>query len=126
MGAGGISNAFPELVDGAGKGATFDLRKVPLEETGLAPKEIWCNESQERYVIALDPDALPLFDAMCVRERCPYAIVGVARDERTLVLEDGPGGERADRHADGTCCSASRPRCTATCSASRAATSRST
>src|SRR5687767_15602390 len=65
VGAGGISNAFPELVDGAGKGATFDLRKVPLEETGLAPKEIWCNESQERYVIALDPAGLPLFDAMC-------------------------------------------------------------
>ena len=95
VGAGGISNAFPELVDGAAKGATFDLRKVPLEETGLAPKEIWCNESQERYVIALDPEALPLFDAMCVRERCPYAIVGTARDERTLVLEDGAGGERA-------------------------------
>jgi phosphoribosylformylglycinamidine synthase len=95
VGAGGISNAFPELVDGAGKGATFDLRQVPLEETGLAPKEIWCNESQERYVIALDPAGLPLFDAMCVRERCPYAIVGVASDERTLVLEDGPGGERA-------------------------------
>jgi phosphoribosylformylglycinamidine synthase len=95
VGAGGISNAFPELVDGAGKGATFDLRKVPLEETGLAPKEIWCNESQERYVIALDPAGQQLFDAMCVRERCPYAIVGIASDERTLVLEDGEGGERA-------------------------------
>ncbi|HSW27317.1 MAG TPA: phosphoribosylformylglycinamidine synthase, partial [Burkholderiaceae bacterium] len=95
VGAGGISNAFPELVYGAGKGATFDLRKVPLEETGLAPKEIWCNESQERYVIALDSNGLPLFDAMAVRERCPYAIVGVASEERTLVLEDGPNGERA-------------------------------
>jgi phosphoribosylformylglycinamidine synthase len=95
VGAGGISNAFPELVDGAAKGATFDLRQVPLEETGLAPKEIWCNESQERYVIALDPAGLPLFDAMAVRERCPYAIVGVASDERTLVIEDGAGGERA-------------------------------
>ena len=94
VGAGGISNAFPELVDGAGKGATFDLRKVPLEETGLAPKEIWCNESQERYVLALNPALLPLFEQMCARERCPYAIVGVARDEPTLVLEDGPGGER--------------------------------
>jgi phosphoribosylformylglycinamidine synthase len=94
VGAGGISNAFPELVDGAGKGATFDLRKVPLEESGLAPKEIWCNESQERYVLALDPNLLPLFEQMCARERCPYAIVGVARDEPTLVLEDGPGGER--------------------------------
>ncbi|HEU5294359.1 MAG TPA: phosphoribosylformylglycinamidine synthase, partial [Burkholderiaceae bacterium] len=95
VGAGGLSNAFPELADGAAKGATFDLRKVPLEETGLAPKEVWCNESQERYVIALDPAGLPLFDAMAVRERCPYAIVGIASEQRTLVLEDGPNGERA-------------------------------
>ncbi|AKJ29279.1 phosphoribosylformylglycinamidine synthase [Caldimonas brevitalea] len=94
VGAGGISNAFPELVDGAEKGATFDLRKVPLEESGLAPKEIWCNESQERYVLAVAPEALPLFDAMCRRERCPYAVIGVASDDKELVLEDGPGGER--------------------------------
>jgi phosphoribosylformylglycinamidine synthase len=94
VGAGGISNAFPELVDGAGKGARFDMRKVPLEETGLAPKEIWCNESQERYTLAVNPDLLPLFEQMCERERCPYAIVGVATDDRELILEDGPGGER--------------------------------
>jgi phosphoribosylformylglycinamidine synthase len=94
VGAGGISNAFPELVDGAEKGARFDMRKVPLEETGLAPKEIWCNESQERYVLAVDPDLLPLFEQMCERERCPFAIVGVATDDKELVLEDGPGGER--------------------------------
>ena len=94
VGAGGISNAFPELVDGAGKGARFDIRKVPLEETGLAPKEIWCNESQERYVLALNPDLLPLFEQMCERERCPFAIVGVATDDRELILEEGPGGER--------------------------------
>jgi phosphoribosylformylglycinamidine synthase len=94
VGAGGISNAFPELVDGAGKGATFDLRKVPLEETGLAPKEAWCNESQERYVLALPPEGLPLFEAMCVRERCPYAVIGTATDVQALVLENGPGGER--------------------------------
>ncbi len=86
VGAGGISNAFPELVDGAGKGAVFDLRQVPLEESGLAPKEIWCNESQERYVIALNPDLLPLFTQMCERERCPFAVVGVATDVRDLVL----------------------------------------
>ncbi len=105
VGAGGISNAFPELVDGAGKGARFDLSKVPLEETGLAPKEIWCNESQERYVMALRDDALPMFEAMCERERCPFAVVGVATDERRAdprrpgrgVDTDGP----ADRHADG-------------------------
>ncbi|MBP6899871.1 MAG: phosphoribosylformylglycinamidine synthase [Burkholderiaceae bacterium] len=95
VGAGGISNAFPELVDGAGQGATFDLRKVPLEETGLAPKEIWCNESQERYVLALDPDLLPVFERMAGRERCPFAVVGVATSDRALVLEDGPGGDRA-------------------------------
>jgi phosphoribosylformylglycinamidine synthase len=94
VGAGGISNAFPELVDGAGKGARFDLRQVPLEESGLAPKEIWCNESQERYVLAINPDLMPLFVQMAERERCPYAVVGVTTDERELILEDGPGGER--------------------------------
>jgi phosphoribosylformylglycinamidine synthase len=88
VGAGGISNAFPELVDGAGKGARFDLSKVPLEETGLAPKEIWCNESQERYVLALNPDLLSLFEQMCARERCPFAVVGVATDEPRLTLSD--------------------------------------
>jgi phosphoribosylformylglycinamidine synthase len=94
VGAGGISNAFPELVEGAGKGATFDLRRVPLEESGLAPKEIWCNESQERYTLAIDPAGLALFEQLCARERCPFAVVGVATDAPALVLEDGPGGER--------------------------------
>ena len=92
VGAGGISNAFPELVDGAGRGARFDLSRVPLEESGLAPKEIWCNESQERYVMAVRADALPLFEAMCARERCPFAIVGVATDEKQLTLEQ-PGSD---------------------------------
>ncbi|MFZ5522235.1 MAG: phosphoribosylformylglycinamidine synthase [Pseudomonadota bacterium] len=92
VGAGGISNAFPELVDGAGRGACFDLSKVPLEEGGLAPKEIWCNESQERYVLAIAPESLAAFTALCERERCPFAVVGVASDELRLVLEDGPGG----------------------------------
>lgn len=95
VGAGGISNAFPELVDGASLGARFDLRKVPLEESGLAPKEIWCNESQERYVMAVSPEALPTFEAFCARERCPFAVVGVVTAEKDLVLEDGPGGEQA-------------------------------
>ena len=93
VGAGGISNAFPELVDGAGKGARFDLRRVPLEESGLAPKEIWCNESQERYTLAIDPALLPLFEQICARERCPFAVVGVATDAPELVLEDGPGAD---------------------------------
>ncbi len=94
VGAGGISNAFPELVDGAGQGARFDLRKVPLEESGLAPKEAWCNESQERYVLGIAPEGMPLFEQMCLRERCPFAVVGTATAERELVLEDGPEGER--------------------------------
>src|SRR5574337_1778792 len=94
VGAGGLSNAFPELVDSAGLGATFDLRRVPLEESGLAPKEVWCNESQERYVLALQPGALPLFEAMAARERCPFAVGGGADASRGLALERGPGGER--------------------------------
>ncbi|MDM4764944.1 phosphoribosylformylglycinamidine synthase [Pelomonas sp. SE-A7] len=95
VGAGGISNAFPELVNDAGRGAIFDLRKVPLEESGLAPKEIWCNESQERYVLAIAPESLPLFQAMCERERCPFAVVGRTTEVRELILEDGEAGERA-------------------------------
>ncbi len=87
VGAGGLSNAFPELADGAGRGARFDLRKVPLEESGMAPKEIWCNESQERYVLALDPALLPLFEQMCLRERCPHAVVGTATAEPSLIVE---------------------------------------
>ena len=86
VGAGGLSNAFPELTNDAGRGARFDLRAVPLEESGLAPKEIWCNESQERYVLAISPDSLDLFRSFCERERCPFAVVGVATQERQLVV----------------------------------------
>ncbi|MFX1803567.1 phosphoribosylformylglycinamidine synthase [Paraburkholderia sp. A1RO-5] len=88
VGAGGLSNAFPELVDGADKGARFELRKVQLEESGLSPREIWSNESQERYVLAIPPADLPMFEAICKRERCPFAVVGVATDERELKLID--------------------------------------
>ncbi len=84
VGAGGLSNAFPELVNDAGRGARFDMRAVPLEESGLAAKEIWCNESQERYVLAIAPAALARFQAFCERERCPFAVVGVATEERQL------------------------------------------
>jgi phosphoribosylformylglycinamidine synthase len=95
VGAGGLSNAFPELTNDAGRGARFDLRSVPLEESGLAPKEIWSNESQERYVMAIAPGSLALFTAFCERERCPFAVVGVATEERHLVLEDtaAPAGD---------------------------------
>ncbi|ABD70137.1 phosphoribosylformylglycinamidine synthase [Rhodoferax ferrireducens T118] len=88
VGAGGLSNAFPELTNDAGRGARFDLRAVPLEESGMAPKEIWCNESQERYVLAIAPESLDLFTALCERERCPFAVVGVATDARQLELLD--------------------------------------
>ncbi|HYF19416.1 MAG TPA: phosphoribosylformylglycinamidine synthase, partial [Ramlibacter sp.] len=96
VGAGGLSNAFPELSNDAGRGARFDLRKIPLEESGLAPKEIWCNESQERYVLAIAPDSLEQFRAFCERERCPFAVVGAATEERDLLVGEGllppPGG----------------------------------
>jgi phosphoribosylformylglycinamidine synthase len=88
VGAGGISNAFPELVDGAGRGASFQLRDVPLEESGMSPREIWSNESQERYVLAIAPASLALFQAMCERERCPFAVVGVATDAPHLTVND--------------------------------------
>jgi phosphoribosylformylglycinamidine synthase len=88
VGAGGLSNAFPELVNDAGRGARFDLSAVQLEESGLAPKEIWCNESQERYVMAIAPESLELFKSFCERERCPFSVIGVTTDERQLVLND--------------------------------------
>ncbi len=88
VGAGGLSNAFPEITNDAKRGAIFDLRKVPLEESGMAPKEIWSNESQERYVLAIAPSDLALFQALCERERCPFAVVGVATEERQLKVID--------------------------------------
>ena len=88
VGAGGLSNAFPELTNDAGRGATFDLRAVQLEESGMAPKEIWSNESQERYVLAIAPESLPLFEAICARERCPFAVIGRATEERQLIVHN--------------------------------------
>ncbi len=88
VGAGGISNALPELVNDAGRGGRFELRKVPNAEPGMSPVEIWCNEAQERYVMAVAAGKLDLFAALCERERCPFAVVGEATEERRLVLED--------------------------------------
>ncbi len=96
VGAGGLSNAFPELTNDAGRGARFDLRAVPLEESGLSPKEIWSNESQERYVMAIAPESLPQFTAFCERERCPFAVIGVATEERQLVLTDADAASPVD------------------------------
>jgi len=94
VGAGGLSNALPELVHGGGAGGAFDLRAVPSGESGMSPREIWCNEAQERYVLAIAPSDLARFDAICARERCPYAVVGRARGDGRLVVEDPAFGNR--------------------------------
>ncbi|TVP12344.1 phosphoribosylformylglycinamidine synthase [Shewanella sp. KCT] len=88
VGAGGLSNAFPELVDDGGRGGRFELRNVPSDEPGMSPLEIWCNESQERYVLSVAPENLELFTAICERERAPFAVVGEATEERHLTLSD--------------------------------------
>jgi phosphoribosylformylglycinamidine synthase len=88
VGAGGLSNALPELAHSGGVGATFDLRKVPVEEPGMTPMQIWSNEAQERYVLAIPPDRLADFRRICERERCPFAVVGEARADHELVVED--------------------------------------
>ncbi|MDO8351006.1 MAG: phosphoribosylformylglycinamidine synthase [Gallionella sp.] len=88
VGAGGMSNALPELVHGGGRGANFELRKIPLDETGMSPRQIWCNESQERYVLAIAPERLDEFRAFCERERCPFAVVGVAIEADQIIVHD--------------------------------------
>ena len=88
VGAGGLSNALPELAHGAGRGARLNLRAVPSEEPGMSPREIWCNEAQERYVLAIAPARIDEFRAICARERCPFAVLGVATLEQRLTLAD--------------------------------------
>ena len=88
VGAGGISNALPELVHGGGKGAKFELREVPSEEHGMSPMQIWSNEAQERYVLAIPPERLEEFKAMCERERCPFAVIGRATVGDQLSVHD--------------------------------------
>ncbi|WP_020184045.1 phosphoribosylformylglycinamidine synthase [Methylotenera sp. 1P/1] len=88
VGAGGISNAFPELVNDAKVGAVFQLRNVNNEEPGMSPRELWSNEAQERYVMAVAKENLALFEDICARERCPFAIVGIATEARHLTVED--------------------------------------
>ena len=94
VGAGGLSNAFPELVHDAGRGARFQLRAVPVEEAGMSPREIWCNEAQERYVLAIAPERLADFAALCQRERCPFAVIGEASADGQLIVEDEHFGDR--------------------------------
>ncbi len=88
VGAGGLSNAMPELAHAAGRGARLELRAMPSEDSGMSPREIWCNEAQERYVLAIAPESLPAFTSICERERCPFAVLGSATaDGRLLVLD---------------------------------------
>ncbi|WP_417786625.1 phosphoribosylformylglycinamidine synthase [Stutzerimonas xanthomarina] len=94
VGAGGLSNAFPELVNDGGRGGRFDLRKVPNDEPGMAPHEIWCNESQERYVLSVDAADLERFEEICKRERCPFAVVGEATAEPHLTVADSHFGDK--------------------------------
>ncbi|MDV2080055.1 phosphoribosylformylglycinamidine synthase [Marinobacter xestospongiae] len=95
VGAGGLSNAMPELVKDGGRGGKFELRDIPNDEPGMSPLEIWCNESQERYVLAVAPDQLERFDAICRRERCPYAVIGEATETHHLELADSYFNDRA-------------------------------
>ena len=88
VGAGGLSNAMPELVSDGGRGGRFNLRDILNDEPGMSPLEVWCNESQERYVLAVSPEKLPLFEQLCLRERAPYAVIGEATEELHLTLND--------------------------------------
>ena len=88
VGAGGLSNAIPEILNDSGVGGRIELRSIPSDDPQLSPMQIWCNESQERYVLGVRPDDLAAFEAICTRERCPFAIVGHATTERRLVVTD--------------------------------------
>jgi len=90
VGAGGLSNAFPELIKDGGCGGAFDLNAIPRGEAGLSPLETWCNEAQERYVLAIAPEDLTTFEEICGRERCPFAVIGHAEEAPHLTLTDGP------------------------------------
>ena len=92
VGAGGLSNALPELVAGAPGGAELELRDIPSADPGLSPRELWCNEAQERYVLAVRPDALPTLARLCARERCPHAVLGRATADGRLRLHDRRDG----------------------------------
>lgn len=88
VGAGGLSNAMPELVNDHKLGAVLNLRKIPSLEAGMSPMEIWSNEAQERYVMAIRPESLSLFESLCARERCPFAVLGEATEARHLTVQD--------------------------------------
>ena len=89
VGAGGLSNAVPELLDQSARGGHLDLRAIPSADPSLSPLELWCNEAQERYVLAINPEDLDRLEALCARERCPYAVIGEATEARDLIVRDG-------------------------------------
>ena len=91
---GGLSNAFPELVKDGDRGGVFSLQAIPRGEEGLSPLETWCNEAQERYVLAVAPDDLKSFEEICARERCPVAVIGHATREKQLVLNADGAAEQ--------------------------------
>jgi len=93
VGAGGLSNAIPELLHDGGCGGRLDLRAIPNADMGMSPMEIWCNEAQERYVLAIDPEQISFFESLCQRERCPYAVLGEATEDQQLILDDTLLGE---------------------------------
>ncbi|HVT32794.1 MAG TPA: phosphoribosylformylglycinamidine synthase [Rhodanobacteraceae bacterium] len=93
VGAGGLSNAIPELLNDSNVGGRIDLRAIPSDDPHLSPMQIWCNESQERYVLGIRPADLALFESLCARERCPFAVVGAATTERRLVVTDSGSSE---------------------------------
>jgi len=95
VGAGGLSNAVPEIIDHSHRGGRIDLRAIPSDEPGMTPLEIWCNESQERYVLAIAPERMAEFAALCARERCPHAVLGEITAERRLEVDDPWLGEVA-------------------------------
>ena len=86
VGAGGLSNAFPELIHDGGIGAIMDIRNIHNEELAMSPKEIWSNEAQERYVLAIEKSSLEMFTSICARERCPFAIIGEAKNQKNLIV----------------------------------------
>jgi phosphoribosylformylglycinamidine synthase len=94
VGAGGLSNALPELVKDGGRGGHFDLRRIPSADAGLSPLELWCNEAQERYVLAIAPESIDTFREICERERAPFAVVGTASAEAHLRVDDQKLGSR--------------------------------
>ncbi len=95
VGAGGLSNAIPELLHDSGVGGMIDLARIPSDDPSLSPMQLWCNESQERYALGIAADRLAEFEAICMRERCPYAVVGIATQDERLVLRDAAQAEAA-------------------------------